>query len=406
MEIQALPPWKSVEWVQSASVAVIPEITYTDLWQTDLNLPIIKIKEQIEHLDKEHRWELAKKMVNPYELVYTHNDERLPPSLSIVAPLSRSFFKMIEILDVLQFFKDISLKMTSAHIAEGPGGFIQALYNSAETSKKNITASIAMTLKPTNPHVPGWKKATKFLQKYKQVTVHYGADGTGDVYNTDNQDSYIKQCLAVNGVHIFTADGGFDFSVDYSQQEQHVFLLLLCSATTGLRVLRPGGCFVLKIFECNSVHTQLFIQLLSQCFRSWTLYKPAMTRPCNSERYFLGRGFRASSSKETIATLLNIQEHVKRGVYPVGDLLFSPFLKTHIEKTMITQIKTIESALKLAEDPEEWWRNWYQHVFTRSYQWCEYFKIIHTPIRSQITATLTRFPNHSDHISRTGACPL
>jgi len=365
----------------------------------------MKIKQQIEGIDNEHRWELAKKMVNMYELVYTHNDERLPPSLSIFVPLSRSFFKMVEILEVMSFFKDLPTKFNSAHIAEGPGGFIQALYHVSEKQKKTLGASIAMTLKPMNPHVPGWKKATQFLQKHKQVSVHYGADGTGDVYKPENQASYIEQCKAVNGVHIFTADGGFDFSVDYSLQEQQVFNLLLCSTTTGLRVLRQGGCFILKIFECTSSHTKIFIQLLSYCFMSWTLYKPAMTRPCNSERYFLGRGFRLSS-KPIIELLVSIQEQVAQSKYPLVDLPNQPFLNTHIEKTTGAQIQSIDLALKLANDPTDWWVNWYPHVLKKSYLWCENFKIIYTPVNIQIATTLIRFPHHADHISHKGAYQL
>ena len=80
------------------------------------------MKERIGKVDSENKWELAKKMVNPYELVYTHNDERLPPSLSIVQPLSRSYFKMVELLDVLDFFQGVgSTKIKTAHVAEGPG---------------------------------------------------------------------------------------------------------------------------------------------------------------------------------------------------------------------------------------------------------------------------------------------
>jgi len=400
------PPWKNVEWIQSPpwTSIIIPEITFSEIWQSEQDTPITKIKQQIEELDKEHRWELAKKMVNIYELVYTHNDERLPPSISMISPLSRSFFKMIEILDVLQFFKDLPPRFSSAHIAEGPGGFIQALYNVAETKKKSITTSIAMTLKPTNSHVPGWKKATQFLQKHKQVMIHYGADGTGDIYKSENQASYIQQCKQGGGTHIFTADGGFDFSVDYSLQEQHVFRLLVCSATTGLRVLRQGGCFILKIFECTSPHTKLFIRLLSNCFKSWTLYKPAMTRPCNSERYFLGKGFR-DCCNPIIAILLSIQEQLEQNLFPSAssDIVGSEFLESHITKMTTLQICSIDAALKLANSPDEWWELWYHRVMESSYQWCEYFKILYTPMKSQMAMTLTRFPHHADRISRKGA---
>ena len=403
---QAVPPWKHVEWSESSRISSL-ELTYNNEWKTETETPIMKIKQEIEDLDKEHKWELAKKMVNPYELVYTHNDDRLPPSLSIVSPLSRSFFKMVEILDVLQFFKTLPTKFSSAHIAEGPGGFIQALYNVAETNKKVVTASIAMTLKPNNPHVPGWKKATQFLQRNKQINVHYGADGTGDVYKPENQESYIQQSRAIGGVNIFTADGGFDFSVDYSLQEQQVFHLLLSSTTTGLRVLKQGGCFVLKIFECISPHTKIFIQLLSSCFLKWTLYKPAMTRPCNSERYFLGSGFRASSTP-VIDMLILMEQHVAKGNYPMTKAVTPPcpFLEFHITESTEKQIRSIIEAFKLANAPDEWWEKWYSIVLKKSYQWCENFKVFCTPVHSQISTTLSKFPNHAVHISHKGAYQL
>jgi len=402
------PPWKNVEWMPTANQPPpsIPEILYTNVWQTEENPEIIKIKQTIEDLDKEHRWELAKKMVNIYELVYTHNDDRLPPSLSLISPLSRSFFKMVEILDIMQFFKDTPTKIVSAHIAEGPGGFIQALYNMTEPNKKTMIGSIAMTLKPTNSHVPGWKKATQFLQRNKQVAIHYGADGTGDVYKEENRATYIEQVGVLGGAHIFTADGGFDFSVDYALQEQHVFNLLLCSAITGLQVLRKDGCFVLKIFECSSPHTRLFIQLLSLCFKKWTLYKPAMTRPCNSERYFIGKGF-VPSAKSAIATLISIQKEVEQNKFPLSPWdLHLPFLQGHIEKSTALQIQFIEAAVVLADKPSIWWETWYPCTLKKSYLWCEHFKVFCTPVNSQISITNAKFPTPVGHTSHRGVFQL
>jgi hypothetical protein len=33
------------------------------------------------------------------------------------------------------------------------------------------------------------------------------------------------------------------------------------------------------------------LYILSCHFEEWTLYKPAMSRPCNPEHYFIGKGF-------------------------------------------------------------------------------------------------------------------
>ena len=391
---QRQPPWKTVEWIQSPKWTLVsfPDISYGSVWEADTNRTMIEVKDQIEELDKERIWELAKKMANPYELVYTHNDERLPPSISLVSPLSRSFFKMVEISHVLAFLKDVApnTKIFSAHIAEGPGGFIQALYNLSETSKKRMLGSIAMTLKPTNHHIPGWKKSFNFLQRYKQVQIHYGADGTGDVYKAENQVSYIAEAQKFGGAHIFTADGGFDFSNDYSLQEMQIFHLLLSSATTGLRSLRAGGYFVLKLFECASPHTKLFVLLLSRCFQSWTLYKPAMTRPCNSERYFLGQGLRTNinngnSVRMILDALIRMEVEASQGKYPTADLgaVFTEaelgYLERHNTATAATQIQHIKNAIHLAKNPEEWWSKCHEDVLNRSYEWCESFGIYATP---------------------------
>ena len=394
---QEKPPWKLVEWVKSPFWSSIISPTYGE-WIPNKDESALTIKEQIHDLDKEHKWELAKKMVNPYELVYTHDDERLPPSISLEFPLSRSFFKMVEILYVSQFFSTLEKGTTairSAHVAEGPGGFIQALQNRTESKRIALQSAIAMTLKPTNQHVPGWKKATQFLQKYKQVKIHYGVDGTGDIYLEENQKSFIGQTGA-NSVNIFTADGGFDFSVDYSLQEQRVFHLLICSATIGLRTLKKGGQFVLKLFDCTSPNTKTFILLLSRCFYDWTLYKPAMTRPCNSERYFIGRGFRGINVNHILQCLLEIQVHSANNEFPLIDMSNFErseldFLEVHIRTTTLSQIDSIRLAIHLIDDPTEWWKVWYAQCLKKSLSWCEQFNIPYVSNASHTMLTKSRF---------------
>lgn len=381
------PPWKSVEWVRSPVWSLKPlHFVYTP-WTQTIHREALEAKERIGTLDREHKWELAKKRVNPYELIYTHGDERLPPAISLVQPLSRSYFKMVEILEVLQTYQRSakrSLKLRTAHVAEGPGGFIQAILETAESRGRQIAASFAMTLKPTSPHVPGWKKAAAFLLKYKQVKIHYGSDGTGDIYNEENQASFLETCAP--GVNLFTADGGFDFSVNYTQQEQKVFHLLLCSAAIGLQVLRPDGDFVLKLFDLESPHTRALILLLARHFEEWTLYKPAMTRPCNSERYFLGRGFRGSAS--AIASVLkDLQAKSKGGLYPsvsdttVGEL---EFLERHVLSTTTLQIQSIYQAIELTSNPSCWMRDWFRKSLEKSYRWCETFRVPAKPLQSYL----------------------
>lgn len=247
-------------------------------------------------------WEYYKKIVNPYELVYTQKKyPSFPESMCFLKPLSRSYFKMIEMADLIHFFQlfpDENIR--SAHVCEGPGGFIEALFDEAVKHDRKMQMSIAMTLKSKRTNVPGWKRAAYFLQKNKNVRIIFGEDDTGDIMKPENQQNFIDYTTNPEyggKVHIFTADGGFDFSCDYTKQEQMVFPLLLASTKIGLETLKIGGVFILKLFDFYDPVTVDLLFFISHLFQEWTLYKPGMSRPCNPEHYFIGKGFVGCSNQ-------------------------------------------------------------------------------------------------------------
>jgi 23S rRNA U2552 (ribose-2'-O)-methylase RlmE/FtsJ len=376
----AKPPWTKPQWQRREKPVSLPEhLTFAE-WRADSPTELQAAKERITALEATNRWELLKKMVNPYEMVYTHEDIHFHPSVAVIKPLSRSYFKLIEMLDVLQFFERLpkqTPKIRTAHIAEGPGGFIQAIADLTERNKKILQIATAMTLKPTDQHVPGWRRASGFLHHHREVRLHYGADGTGDVYKVANQDSFVE--AAGTGINLFTADGGFDFSVNYGIQEQRVFNLLVCSATTGLRCLSQEGCFVLKLFDVFSESTMILTALMARCFSEWTLYKPAMSRPCNSERYFLGRGFKGLPPL-ILKALMEIQEHAARDLYPRGaaEVLSSEelaYMKVHVSETTVEQLHSIGLAEHFADHSEEWYSTQLPRDFATSLAWCQKFRV-------------------------------
>jgi 23S rRNA U2552 (ribose-2'-O)-methylase RlmE/FtsJ len=247
-------------------------------------------------------WEYYKKIVNPYEIVYTQKKyDDFPESVSSLKPLSRSYFKMIEMISIINFFNIPHLdNVRCAHVCEGPGGFIEALFDEAIKHRKRIQTSIAMTLKSRQTNVPGWRRASQFLYKNRNVRILYGEDNTGDIMKPINQQFFIDYCIhpSYGGkMDIFTADGGFDFSCDYSKQEKMIFPLLLASTKIGLEVLKTGGVFILKIFDFYEKGTIDLLYLLSCHFTEWTLYKPAMSRPCNPEQYFIGKGYTCATDE-------------------------------------------------------------------------------------------------------------
>lgn len=283
------PPWTRIQWNSGLRQADLHGQCLTGDWQETLHEEVEALKEEIQPYDKTELWDLAKRITNPYELINTFSNRlKLPPSVCCLKPLSRSYFKMIEILHHLNFFnRHKNPKLKTLHICEGPGGFMEAFTSMAEQQKRKIQACYGMTLKSTHQMIPGWRRATQFLQRNPHIHLLYGPTRTGDIYEPANQTA-CREAVGL-GAHLVTADGGFDFSDDFHAQEKSMFRLLVCSALILIECVAYEGDVVLKFFDCNSRTTRDLLAILASCFQYWALYKPVTSRPCNSEWYFIGK---------------------------------------------------------------------------------------------------------------------
>ena len=268
---------------------------------------IMESKNKISNLESHEEWELRKKITNPYEAIFSGSSDTNFPSLAKVHPLSRSYFKMIEMLHVIDFWRPVSkgVPFRSAHVCEGPGGFLQCIVEKLKEKHIPVGAIHAMTLRPTKSHIPGWRRSIQFLRKHPQIQLEYGADDTGNILLLENQAAF---CTRAQDSQIFTADGGFDFSVDYSNQEQMAFPLLLASFTMGLSSLAKGGTIIIKLFDIYSQATQDLFLGTARLFQSFTIYKPATSRPCNSERYFIATGYGGARATQSAAWIQHLRE--------------------------------------------------------------------------------------------------
>jgi 23S rRNA U2552 (ribose-2'-O)-methylase RlmE/FtsJ len=345
-----------------------------------------RINEYETKLPSVKNWEYYKKVVNPYELVYTQKKyENFPESICCLKPLSRSYFKMTEMLDLIKFFSSFpSENVRSAHVCEGPGGFIESLFDEAFKKKKKVQTSIAMTLKSKQTNVPGWKRAAHFLQKNRCVRILYGEDDTGDIMKPENQQYFIDYCIhpAYGGkMNIFTADGGFDFSDDYENQEQLIFPLLVASTKIGFEVLKKGGVFILKLFDFYHKSTLDLLYFLSCHFTEWTLYKPATSRPCNPEQYFIGKGYTGCSDE--VSDVMRLWCSILETGQPLESLLQSEYSKEF--KTLISELR--ENSFKsqteylekvffmIEKDDDNIIKNCLKKNEMSSYEWCSRFKV-------------------------------
>ena len=170
---------------------VIPILTYKIIIYNNINENFIsnslhhylnKVKGKIELYKKS--WDNFKKITNNYEYIHT-NIPHINKPVCNYTPLSRSFFKMIELLNELNIVHELPKNnLNSFHLAEGPGGFIEALCYLRNNISDNYHG---MTLIDDNDrNIPGWKKSYSYLNKNTNINIEYGMDGTGNIMNPDN----------------------------------------------------------------------------------------------------------------------------------------------------------------------------------------------------------------------------
>ena len=276
--------------------------TDNPVFDTEHHAQLMTLKSEIDLVQPVQTWDTAKKITNPYEYIFLSLQKRTHRSIAAIIPLSRSYFKMVEMWELLQFALPPGDLMTS-HSAEGPGGFLEAILDRIRPKHARM---VAMTLRSTERTIPGWRKSQQFLTTYPNVLVTYGEDGTGNLYSLKNQDAFAKATndhLGPGLAHLYTADGGFDFSADFNGQETAVQRLLAAEALSGLLTLAPGGTMILKLFDTKHAGTLDLMWILSGCFEKTALTKPLTSRPANSERYWIGSGLRASIPTWVVAVL-------------------------------------------------------------------------------------------------------
>ena len=245
-------------------------------------------KNQISRHHHSRRWDQCKRFTNEYELVFTSSAEF--PGVVSHAPISRSFFKLWELLHDVPELASRDAPMKAAFVAEGPGGFIESFirYRSARrrhAAHQPCDQLHGMTLISRHKNVPGWK-----VQGAAGVVLHRGADGTGDLYRLANIDALCNE-VGEGTCDLVTADGGFDFSGDFNNQEDASLRLLLCEVYAATRLQRAGGAFVLKVYDVHSLATMRLLYALRECYARMRITKPLTSRPANSEKYVLCTGF-------------------------------------------------------------------------------------------------------------------
>jgi 23S rRNA U2552 (ribose-2'-O)-methylase RlmE/FtsJ len=250
------------------------------------------IKNEIDNVAQ--KWDKYKKITNKYEYINTSvpiNGRNI--TICSYKPISRSYFKLIEIFKVYDF--KFPKHMKSFHLAEGPGGFIEAIAN---YRKNNDDIYYGFTLLNRDKDVPKWNKIYDFLQRHRNIRLEYGPKRDGNLYHLHNLE-YFNLTYA-DQFDFVTADGGFDYSTDFNKQEESSLNLIFCEILYALIIQKSGGSFVLKVFDIFHNASIQCLYLLSFFYQQVFIYKPSTSREANSEKYVICKGFRDVSARWSI----------------------------------------------------------------------------------------------------------
>ena len=344
-------------------------------------------KEKIDKLEYSENWDKMKKIGNPYELIYTtYNKKRKNDSISQYIPISRSYFKMWEIFFNFDIFKYFNMHddLIFSHLAEGPGGFMEASYNykyKITNNNNNNDIFYGITLKPTNDYIPDWNKIKKIFVNKNNVKIEYG-----NLYFINDVRNYINKFVNKKA-HFVTADGGFDYSGNFNGQEINSCQIIYSECVIALNILQLNGCFVCKVFDLFSFTMIQILYIVSCSFQKVFIYKPETSRPANSEKYIVCLYYKNNLSKEYLEKLLSIIQIWQNLNISEDDSVilknikvdnkFIQKLDEYNEKYMDNQIYYLNNTINLAEKKID--KDKYYEIIQKQVQnaieWCEKYNI-------------------------------
>ena len=260
-------------------------------------------------------------------LPYISIDMGLKELIKMVDPnspeiLSRAFLKLWEMIIYFDLIPN-SESFVSAHLAEGPGSFIQAtiLFRDMLAKLKKIKTSskdkyFAVTLHSDNEHLLMEKEFINYYGKEKPKRLHIldtvnkkelkiqkggnrlGNITDGDITNLHTINLFGGSQKGGDGfseeADLITADGGFDWKKE-NLQEQEAYRLIFGQMLTALKTQKSGGHFVLKIFETYTRNTIKILELLRLFYSEVYICKPFTSRISNSEKYIVCKKFNKKS---------------------------------------------------------------------------------------------------------------
>ena len=252
--------------------------------------------------------------------------------------LSRSYFKMIEIQNDYNICKLNKSNIKVAFIAEAPGGFIEALYK-IRNKYNDLYYGMSLISNNTN-NIPSWYNLQKKMKHKTNLKLLYGKNNNGNIYELINIFNFINT-IGKNSCDLVTADGGFDFTSDYVNQEYNFTRLFLCEIVLALNLQKLGGNFVIKCFDLTNILSIKIFYILCHCYEKIIITKLNTSRKSNSERYIICKNFVSYIDPIIMKKLFDII--LKWDIYTINNSKIIDIFDFEINKQFIKKLEKYNS---------------------------------------------------------------
>lgn len=331
---------------------------------------LLTYKNMINHYNYNRSWDKTKKFTNEYEYIYS--SPSCENNISGYSPVSRSFFKMWEILNDFkeELFPVDSKPLKFMFLCEGPGGFAEAIMKFRADPRDEY---FGMTLKCDHDRsIPDWKL------NGSKLNIIYGSDGTGNLYHIHNIKYLVKISKGRNNIDFITADGGFDFSSDFNNQEEMCLKLIAAEILSALVLQKPGGHLVLKVFDVFNDNTIKLLHILYESYQTIHIVKPCTSRPANSEKYLICQCFKPPTpqTKHYIDSLEAFMKDENPSKLPIQH--FDKYVMNNLVRyntyAVMKQIQYIQKTIDMIKHPDIRSKHSNANI-TMCQEWCEKYGI-------------------------------
>lgn len=280
----------------------------------------------------EDKMRIIKQFTHKYYYVQNKKDNIF---FNLPYTISKAYYKMIEIINVLE----LNLKNYDnvVCLAEGPGGFIQAL-----VEKVKIGNIYGYTYK--NPdadvnHNLNWN--IKKINSYGNV--HVSSNDDGDLTDFEYAQTIINKHNNDNNndkVSFITADGTIE-GYSYQLMELDNFRLIFAEIFVALQIQKDNGIFVFKIHDTFYNSTITLIKLLYKYYKKICVYKPYTSPEDSSEKYIVCFNFIEDNIHEDINDLNTLYKNIMRS--DKKDMYVTSLTNLDINDKLLNELEKINN---------------------------------------------------------------